>query len=304
MSIHVLAGQAAPAVPEPGEHLPTKRPRNYPSDTTDAEWQILAPLVPVGGTRPGCGGRPVTYPRRDVVDAIRYLARTGCQWDALPADFPPASLVKHYFTRWTRDATLTRLHNTLREQIRQVEGRNPDPTAALVDSQSVRAAETVARSSRGYDAGKKVNGRKRHIVTDTCGWLLAVLVTGAHVQDRDAGRLLMWVLRTVFPTIRLVWADGGYAGKLVDYATTMLGITVQIVSKLAGQAGFVVLHRRWCVERTFSWLNRCRRTVRDYERLPAHHAAMVYWAMIIIMGRRLARHQAAGHLIPQPIRAP
>jgi transposase len=173
-----------------------------------------------------------------------------------------------------------------------------------VDSQPLRGAETVPRTSRGYDAGKRADGRKRHVVTDTCGWLLAVLVTGANVQDRDAGHLLMWIIRMVFPTIRLVWADGGYAGKLVDYATSVLGITVQIVSKLAGQVGFVVLPRRWCVERTFSWINRCRRTVRDYERLPALHAATVHWSMIIIMGRRLARHQAAGRVIPQPVRAP
>lgn len=304
MSIHVLTGQAAPAVPHPGEHLPTRRPRTYPSDTTDAEWRILGPLVPVGGTQPGRGGRPVSYPRRDIVDAIRYLVRTGCQWDALPIDFPPAPLVKHYFTVWTRDGTLNQLHNTLREQVRQVDGRDRDPSAALLDSQSLRGAETVPRTSRGYDSGKKVNGRKRHIVTDTCGWLLAVLVTGANVQDRDAGHLLMWILHTVFPTVRHVWADGGYAGKLVDYATTMLGITVQIVSKLAGQVGFIVLPRRWCVERTFSWINRCRRTVRDYDRLPEHHAATVYWAMIIIMGRRLARHHATGRTTPQPARAP
>ena len=304
MSIHVLTGQGAPAVYRAGEHLPTRRPRTYPSDTTGVEWRILASLVPVGGTRPGIGGRPVSYPRRDVVDAIRYVMRTGCQWDALPVDFPPHPLVKHYFTTWTRDGTLTRIHNSLREQVRQVEGRTADPSAALMDSQTVRGAETVPRSSRGFDAGKRANGRKRHIVTDTCGWLLAVLVTGAGVQDRDAGQLLLWIIRTVFPTIRLVWADGGYAGKLVDYATTMLGITVQIVSKLAGQVGFVVLPRRWCVERTFSWINRCRRTVRDYERLPEHHAATVYWAMIIIMGRRLARHQANGRILPQPARAP
>jgi transposase len=304
LSIHALAGHGAPAVADADGQLPTKRPRTYPSDTTDVEWRLLAPLVPVGGTVPGRGGRPVLYPRRDVVDAIRYVARTGCQWDALPVDFPPAPLVKHYFTTWTRDGTLTRLHNTLREQVRHVEGRNAQPSAALIDSQAVRGAETVGRLSRGYDAGKKANGRKRHVVTDTCGWLLAVLVTGAHVQDRHAGHLLMWILRTVFPTVRLVWADGGYAGKLVDYAAGALGITVQIVTKLTGQIGFVVLHRRWCVERTFSWINRCRRTVRDYERLPAHHAAMVYWAMIIIMSRHLARHHAAGRVIPQPAHAP
>jgi putative transposase len=159
LSIHALAGHGAPAVADPDAHLPTNRPRNYPSDTTDAEWRILAPLVPVGGTRPGLGGRPVTYPRRDVVDAIRYLTRTGCQWDALPVDFPPAPLVKHYFTTWTRDGTLSRIHNTLREQVRQVEGRTAQPSAALADSQTVRAAETVGRSSRGFDAGKKSNGR-------------------------------------------------------------------------------------------------------------------------------------------------
>jgi transposase len=249
---------------------------------------VLAPYVPAGTGR----GRPIVYPRRDVVDAIRYLDRTGCQWDALPADFPHPKLVYHYFRAWTRDGTLNRIHNSLREQVRQqVERRDRQPTAALVDSQSLRAAETVGRTARGYDAGKKVNGRKRHIAVDTCGLLLAVLVTGAHVQDRDAARPLLWAVRACFPNIRLLWADAGYAGKLVDYAATMLGITVQIVAKLAGQNTFVVLHRRWAVERTFSWINRCRRTVRDYERLPQHHAAMVQWAMIIIMTRRLARHQ-------------
>jgi putative transposase len=304
LSIHILAGQGVPGTGDGGAHLPTARPRSYPSDTTDAEWQVLAPLVPVGGTRPAVGGRPVRYPRRDVVDAIRYLDRTGCQWAALPVDFPPPALVKHYFTTWTRDGTLNRIHNSLREQVRQVQGRNRDPSAALMDSQTVRAAETVGRPDRGYDAGKKTNGRKRHIVTDTCGLLLAVLVTGAHVQDRDAGHLLVWTVRAVFPTLRLIWADAGYAGKLVDYAATMVGITVQIVAKLAGQTTFVVLPRRWCVERTFAWINRCRRTVRDYERLPAHHAAMVQWAMIIVMTRRLARYHATGRTIPPPARAP
>ncbi|MGC5023047.1 IS5 family transposase [Micromonospora sp. DT47] len=268
--------------------MPTARPRHYPSDTTNAEWRILAPHVPAGTGR----GRPITYPRRDVVDAIRYLDRTGCQWDALPADFPHHKLVYHYFKTWTRDGTLNRMHNSLREQVRaQVEGRNRQPTAALVDSQSVRGAETVGLATRGYDAGKKINGRKRHIAVDTCGLLLAVLVTAASVQDRDAARPLLWALRTCFPTIRLTWADGGYAGRLVDWAATHLALTVQIVAKLTGQTTFVVLHRRWAVERTFSWINRCRRTVRDYERLPDHHAAMVQWAMIIVMSRRLARHQ-------------
>jgi transposase len=152
--------------------------------------------------------------------------------------------------------------------------------------------------------GKRINGRKRHIVTDTTGLLLAVLVTGAHVQDRDAGHVLMWILRTIFPTVRLVWTDSGYAGRLVDWARSNLGITMQIVRKLTGQTTFVVLHRRWCVERTFSWINRCRRTVRDYERLPQHHAAMVQWSMVILMTRRLVRHHTTGRAVPRPAHAP
>jgi putative transposase len=155
----------------------------------------------------------------------------------------------------------------------------------------LRGAETVGRASRGYDAAKKINGRKRHIAVDTCGLLLAIFVTAANVQDRDAARPLLWALRACFPTISLVWAGSGYAGKLVDWAAERLALTVQIVAKLAGQTTFVVLPRRWCVERTFSWTNRCRRTVRDYERRPDHHTVMVQRAMIIIMARRLARHQ-------------
>jgi putative transposase len=280
---------AAPATPASlADHLPTARPRHYPSDTSDAEWAVLAPYVPASSGR----GRPITHPRRDVVDAIRYLDRTGCQWRALPVDFPHHKLVYHYFKTWTADGTLTRMHNGLREQVReQVEHRHRQPTAAIVDSQSIRAAETVGRPSRGYDAGKKINGRKRHIAVDTCGLLLAVLVTGAGVQDRDGGRALLWALRACLPTIALVWADSGYAGQLVDWAATHLRLTVHIVAKLAGQSTFVPLPRRWCVERTFSWINRCRRTVRDYERRPEHHAAFVQWAMIIVMARRLARHQ-------------
>jgi transposase len=292
MSFYLVTGASAATNPAPaGSHLSTARPRRYPSDTTDTEWQIMAGYVPAGGTT--CrGGRPVCYPRRDIVDAIRYVARTGCQWPALPADFPPWPTVYHYFRTWNRNGTLTRMHDGLRAHLRQAEGRHAEPTAAAADSQSVRAAETVARSGRGYDAGKNVNGRKRHIVVDTTGLLLVVLVTAASVQDRDAARLLLWTVRACFPSIGKLWCDGGYSGQLVTWARTALGLSVDIVRKLAGQVGFQVLPRRWVAERTFSWINRCRRTVRDYEKLPAHHAAMVQWAMVIIMTRRLARYHA------------
>jgi transposase len=289
MTFYLVAGCGASTTPTvPDDHLPSRRVRRYPSDTTDGEWQVIAPLIPAGG--PGSrGGRPPTHPRRDIVDAIRYLAHNGCVWRALPADFPPWKTVYDYHARWTADGTVNHLHNHLREQVRQAVGRNPEPTAAIIDSQSVRAAETVARTSRGYDAGKKVNGRKRHIAVDTIGLLLVVAVSAASVQDRHAGRALIWAMRTCYRDITLTWADSGYSGTLTDVAAA-LGITLMIVAKLAGQIGFQVLPRRWVVERTLSWISRCRRTVRDYERRPEHHAAIVQWSMIIIMTRRLARN--------------
>jgi transposase len=290
MSLYLVAGVGASTdAATPHDHLPSARTRRYPSDTTDAEWAVLAPLVPVGGSGPH-GGRPPVHSRRDIIDAIRYVTHNGGVWRALPADFPPWKTVHDYHTRWAADGTVNRIHNALREQVRAAEGRDPDPSAALVDSQSVRAAESVTTAQRGYDAGKKINGRKRHIATDTTGLLLVVLVTAASVQDRDAGRLLLWALNTCFPGVRKVWADGGYAGHLVDLAAAAYRISVEIVRKLAGQVGFTVLPRRWVVERTLSWITRCRRAVRDYERRPEHHAAIVQWSMIIIMTRRLARH--------------
>jgi putative transposase len=222
------------------------------------------------------------------VDAIRYLVRTGCAWRLLPADFPPPGTVYWWFARWAADGTLDRVHDGLRDQARQAAGRRAAPTAAIIDSQSVRAADTVPKASRGYDAGKKVNGRKRHLAVDTCGLLLVVMVTAASVQDRAAARGLLWRLRATYRGIRLCWADGGYAGKLVVWAREVLRLTVEIVSKRPGQTTFEPLPRRWVVERTFAWISKHRRTVRDYERLPAHHAAMVTWAMIAVMTRRLA----------------
>lgn len=294
MSLYLVAGQGASSTTPAtsSDHLPTIRPRCYPSDTSDAEWEIIAPYIPVGGTAAGRGGRPVSYPRRDIVDAIRYLDHNGGVWRALPVDFPPPPTVYHYFRQWNRDGTLNRMHNGLREQVRLAEGRDAEPSAASLDSQTVRAAETVAKTRRGYDGGKKLNGTKTHIAVDTCGLLLAVLVTAASVQDREGGRMLLWALAGCFRRIRMVWVDGAYSGGPVTLGAA-LGIVVQVVAKLAGQVGFQVLPRRWVVERTFSWINRCRRTVRDYERRSDHHAAMVQWAMVIIMTRRLARHRSA-----------
>lgn len=258
-------------------------PRPYPSDLTDEQWALIEPMVPV---KPG--GRPAKHARRRIVEAILYVNRTGCAWRQLPHDFPPWDTVYWYFKRWNAEGTTDRIHDALRDAARDAAGRDPMASAGIVDAQSIKGADTVGNDSRGYDAGKKVNGRKRHVVVDTIGLLVVVLVTAASVQDRDGGRLVLNRARMKMPSIVLVWADGGYAGRCVQFARRWLQITLQIVKKPEGQRTFEVLPRRWVVERTLSWLVRCRRLGRDYERLPEHAEAMVKWAMIGLMTRRLA----------------
>ena len=215
----------------PGGISRSTRPRCYPSDMTEAEWAVCEPLLPAPAWRAGRGGRPAAWCMRDIVDAIRYLTHNGPVWRALPADFPPAGTVYWWLDKWQRDGSMEHLHDDLRERIRLAAGRKAAPTAAVIDSQSVRGSEMIARTRRGYDAGKKVNGTKRHIAVDTAGLLLTVLVTAASVQDRDAAKPLLWNLRPAFPSIRLAWADGGYAGKLVTWAKTALKLTLQIVKR-------------------------------------------------------------------------
>ncbi|MEE3918671.1 IS5 family transposase [Micromonospora sp. BRA006-A] len=261
--------------------------RRYPGDLTDAQWALIAPLVtpPVGGRR----GRPPAHPMRAIVAAILYVTCTGCPWRALPREFPPPGTVYWWFARWRDDHTLMRLHDRLREQCRTAAGRHRHPTAGAIDSQSVRAADTVPRRSRGFDVAKKVNGLTPHR-RGHHGPAMAVMVTGAHVNDRSIARDLLWRTRLFHPGLRLIWADGGYIGTLSTWARHALDLTVHLVRKLPGQHTFVVLPRRWVVERTFAWISKKRRCVRDYEHLPASHAAFVTWAMIHVMVTRLARH--------------
>jgi transposase len=264
-----------------------RRPRRYPSDTTDGEWVLLGPLLPVPACQTTAGGRPEEHCRRAVLDAIRYVIHNGCVWRALPADFPPWRTVYGIYQRWNRRGATLALHDALRGLARQAAGREIEPTAAVIDSQSVRAAPTVPKASRGWDNAKKVNGRKRHIAVDSGGLLLEVLATPASVQDRDAARPLLWNLSRARRHLRLAWADGGYAGKLVPWASAALHLTVQIVKRPDDLHTFTVLPRRWVVERTLAWITSYRRCARDYERLPAHHEATVLWAMTILMARRL-----------------
>ena len=259
-------------------------PRRYDSDLTVEQWLLIEPLLPP----PAAAGRREKHPRRDIVNAILYVVRTGCAWRLLPKEYPPWQTVFWYFRRWRADGSLDRVHDALRDQLRDAVGRDPMASTGIVDAQSVKGADTVGSASRGFDAGRKVNGRKRHVVVDSLGLLLVVMVTAASVQDRDGGARVLERLRFAMPSVAAVWADGGYAGRLVAYARQVLRVSVDIVRKRPGQRTFEVLPRRWVVERTLSWISRCRRLAHDYERLPEHSEAMVKWAMIGLMTRRLA----------------
>jgi len=261
--------------------------RRYPTDLTDQQWELIEALLPDPPAGPA--GRPPRHSKREVVNAILYLTRTGCAWRMLPKDLPPWQTVYGYFRDWRTDGALDRVHDALREQVRtKHEGRNPEPSAGIVDSQSVKGADTVSAETRGYDAGKKINGRKRHIVVDTIGLLLVVMVSAASVQDRDGARGILERLHAAVDSVIHIFADGGYSGQLLAVAKSAWQIVVEIVKKPVGQVGFAVLPRRWVVERTFSWLLRWRRLARDYERLPETHEAIVKWAMVGLMLNRLA----------------
>lgn len=274
------------------------RVRRYLSDMTDAEWAEVRPLLPVPAWLEGRGGKPEGYCHRQIVDAIRYLVDNGIKWRSMPADFPAWDRVYAFYRRWRDQGLVAEFHDRLRARVRMSEGRDAEPTAAIIDSQSVKAAATVPASSRGFDGGKKINGRKRHVIVDSLGLLLMVLVTAADVTDREAACGMLEHLRTRHRKIRLVWADGGYTGRLLAWAKEKLQLTVEIVKRSDDMHGFAVLHRRWVVERTLSWLMRSRRLARDYETVPASSEAVALWSMTMLMGRRLARHQA------RPVTAP
>ena len=270
------------------------RVRRYPSDLTGEQWAVLEPGARgIMADLVRRSGRPMVHDLRAMLDAIGYVTRYGIEWRALPIDFPPWEAVFAFFQRWSARGLPLRLVDGLRERIRVAAGRAPLPTAGSIDSQSVKAADTVGAASRGFDAGKKINGRKRHIAVDTLGLLLAVIVTPASVQDRDGAHTLLALLTERFTRIQLIWADGGYAGRLVVWAKSALHLAVSIVKRSDDTKGFVLLPRRWVVERTFGWLLRYRRLVRDHERRPDHHEAMVLWATVTIMTRQLTRALAS-----------
>ncbi|MEU6395345.1 IS5 family transposase [Streptomyces sp. NPDC046939] len=265
------------------------RPRRaYPSDLSDARWELIEPVLSAWRaerrSRALEFGRLPQHELREIMDAILYVDRTGGQWRYLPHDFPPWETVYGYFGRWQKDGVFAQLTGLLGELVRQREGRAAKPSACLIDAQSIETSTSVPRSGQGIDAGKKIVGRKRSIITDTLGLLLAVLVTAANVQDPAAGTHLLDQVATTHPGLRRIWVDGGYRKHLVEHAAT-LGINMEIVERAPGTKGFTPAPKRWAVERTYGWLMLHRRLVRDYETLPAE--AMIHLAMADLMARRL-----------------
>jgi transposase len=287
-----MDGRLKPSVPPLWIAVWYRRPmitprRPYRTDLSDARWALIAPLLSQWrSARVGLGIAQIQHDLREIVNAILYVNRTGIAWEYLPHDFPPHKTVYGYYARWEKEGVTEAIHEALRGRVRSAAGRPEEPTAAIVDSQTVKTSGNVPESSQGIDAGKRIKGRKRHVATDVLGLLLVVLVTAASVHDTVAGRQVVDQLAAGRPQVATAWVDSGYKRSVIDRGATY-NIDVQVVVKDPGQRGFKPQPKRWAIERTFGWLMLHRRLVRDYETLPERSRTMIHWAMIDNMSRRL-----------------
>jgi len=254
----------------------------YPTDLTDSQWDVIREMLPKA--KPG--GRPRSLNLREIVNAILYLVVGGIQWRMLPKEYPKWQSVYAYFRDWRKSGLWPRIHDTLRARVREKVGRHKHPTAACIDSQSVKM--TLVPGLRGYDAGKHVMGRKRHILVDTLGLMLGVVVTAASISDPAGARQLLRSLGGFCKNLHKIWADGTYRGELITWVAARFRFRIQPVLRPEGQKGFQVLPRRWVVERTFAWLDANRRLSKDYEVLTDTSKTMIYIAMTRLLLRRLA----------------
>jgi len=260
----------------------TSQRKRYPSDITDTEWSHIKHLIPHAKSTKKKGGRPERYDKREIMNAILYVLSSGCRWKDIPHDLPPKGIAWHYFNTWSKKKIFKKIATELGKRVRTERSRHEDPTVLIIDSQTVKGLWYTAES--GYDAGKKTKGRKRHHLTDTQGLLVHTVVHGADVQDRDGAKRVLKSAGNVLDHVTTIYADGGYAGNLVAWVKETFDITLEIVKRNTLHT-FVVLPKRWIIERTNAWISQARRLTKEYEKKVCNQESMIYLRMIQLMLR-------------------